>query len=284
MKKIVLGKGLDALIPSMDTIDGGSDRRMRQVSLDRIAPNPMQPRHDFDEAGLLELADSLKRNGIMQPLVVRQDGSMYTIIAGERRYRAARLAGMTQVPVVIMDDIDEPRMLELALVENLQREDLNPIETAEAYRSLMERCDHTQQELAEVVGKSRAAVANALRLLALPDSIKQMVRDGRLSEGHARAILQLEDQQAQLAMAQRIMEESLSVRIVEDETRKPSHPKGRPATRRPNPNILDAEAFLKQTLATAVRIRHGHKRGRIEIEYYGAEDLTRILELLAKIQ
>lgn len=281
MKKIVLGKGLDALIP-VETMESG-ERRMRQVSVDRIAPNPLQPRRDFDEAALHELADSFRRNGIMQPLVVRQDGPMFTIIAGERRYRAARLAGLGQVPVVLMDDVDDAKMLELALVENLQREDLNPIEMAEAYRSLMDRCAYTQQELAVSVGKSRAAVANALRLLSLPDQVKQMLRSGKITEGHARAILQLEDEQAQVEMAARIADEALSVRTVEEETRRPARAKGRPAGRRVNPAIAEAESTLKQILATKVQIAHRGGRGRILIEYYGDEDLNRLLELFGKI-
>ncbi len=281
MKKVVLGKGLDALIPAERA--EGEERRLRHVPLDKIAPNPMQPRRDFDEAGLHELADSFKRNGIMQPLVVRQDGSMYTIIAGERRYRAARLAGLSHVPAVVMEEVDEPRMLELALVENLQREDLNPVETAEAYRGLMERCEYTQNELAAVVGKSRAAVANSLRLLALPEKIRQMIRAGKLTEGHARAILQLSDEQSMVEMADRIAEESLSVRAAEEATRKPNRPRRRPANRQKNPAITEAESFLKQTLGTSVRIHHGPKKGRIEIEYYNEEDLTRLLELFHKI-
>jgi ParB family chromosome partitioning protein len=283
VKKVVLGKGLDALIPAGGEESGGAERRLRHVPVDRINPNPMQPRRDFDEASLHELADSFKRNGIMQPLVVRQDGSMFTIIAGERRYRAARLAGLTHIPVVVMDEVDEPRMLELALVENLQREDLNPIETAQAYRSLMDRCGHTQNELAVVVGKSRAAVANALRLLTLPEKVRDYIRAGRITEGHARAILQLEDEQAMVEMAERIAEESLSVRSVEEQTRRPSRRKGRPAQRRKNPALEEAESFLKRTLGTAVRIKHGPKRGRIEIEYYGDEDLNRLLEMLGSI-
>jgi len=281
VKKVVLGKGLDALIPA----DSGvmtEQRKLRQILLDQIAPNPMQPRRDFDETALHELAESLRRNGIMQPLVVRQNGSMYTIIAGERRYRAARLAGLTEVPVVVMDDVDDTRMLELALVENLQREDLNPIETAEAYRSLMDRCGHTQNELAASVGKSRAAVANVLRLLALPERIKQMLRAGTVSEGHARAILALNDESAMLEMADRIVAESLSVRATESATRKPT-PRRRPMTRRQLPILMEAESNLKQTLGTAVRIYHGRKRGRIEIEYYGDDDLSRLLELFQKI-
>ena len=283
MKKVVLGKGLDALIPAENESGGGSERRLRHVPVDRINPNPMQPRRDFDEAALHELADSFKRNGIMQPLVVRQDGSAFTIIAGERRYRAARLAGLTHIPVVVMEEVDEPRMLELALVENLQREDLNPIETAQAYKSLMERCNHTQSELAAVVGKSRVAVANALRLLTLPDKVRQYIRAGRITEGHARAILQLEDEQAMVEMAERIAEESLSVRAVEEQTRKPSRRKGRPAQRRKNPAIEEAESHLKRTLGTAVRINHGSKKGKIEIEYYSEDDLNRLLDLFASI-
>ncbi len=281
MKKIVLGKGLDALIPAdrTGTID---QRRLRQVPLHLIAPNPLQPRHDFDEAALLELADSFRRNGVMQPLVVVQNGSTFTIIAGERRFRAAKLAGLDEVPVVVMDDVDEPRMLELALVENIQREDLNPIETAQAYRSLMERCSYTQNELADLVGKSRAAVANALRLLGLPEKIRQMLRAGQLTEGHARAILALDNETAMLELADRIVNESLSVRAVEGVTRKPSK-KRRPMARRKSPELAEAESYLKRTLGTSVKIQHGPKRGKIEIEYYGDDDLSRLLELFQKI-
>lgn len=283
MRKVVLGKGLDALIPA-DRGIGGEERRLRSIPLERIAPNPMQPRHDFDEAGLHELADSFKRNGIMQPLVVRQNGSMYTIIAGERRYRAARLAGMEEVPAVVMDEVDDARMLELALVENLQREDLNPIEAAQAYRSLMERCNYTQNELAAVVGKNRATVANSLRLLTLPDTVKQLLRAGQLTEGHARAILSLDNAEAMTELAERIVEESLTVRSVEEAARKPKKKRGRAAARRRSPELMDAESFLKQTLGTSVRINHGRKKGRIEIEYYGDDDLNRLLELFQKLR
>jgi len=282
LKKIVLGRGLDALIPAADRTGELDQRRLRQAPLHLIAPNPMQPRRDFDEAALLELADSFKRNGVMQPLVVKQNGSMFTIIAGERRFRAAKLAGLTEIPVVVMDDIDDTRMLELALVENIQREDLNPVETAQAYRSLMERCGYTQHELADIVGKSRAAVANVIRLLTLPDKIKQMIRAGHLTEGHARAILALDNEPAMLALADRIINESLSVRAVEDATRKPST-KRRAMARRKSPELAEAESFLKQTLGTAVKIQHGPKRGKIEIEYYGDDDLSRLLELFQKI-
>ena len=188
MSKIVLGKGLQALIPGEET-EHVDDRQVRHIELDRLKPNPFQPRRQFDQDQLSDLAASLRRNGVMQPLLVRQDGSTFTIIAGERRFRAARLAGLEQVPALVLEDVDDARMLELALVENLQREDLNPLETAEAYRTLLEKCGLTQSQLAGRVGKSRVAVTNRLRLLSLPDSIKDMIRSNRLTEGHARAVL-----------------------------------------------------------------------------------------------
>ncbi|MBU8933852.1 MAG: ParB/RepB/Spo0J family partition protein [candidate division Zixibacteria bacterium] len=279
MKKVVLGRGLDALIPTESTkqVD---DRKFKTVVLDRIAPNPMQPRRDFDDEALQQLAASLTRDGVMQPLVVVQNGSTFTIIAGERRFRAARLAGLNEVPVVVMKDIDEGRMLELALIENLQREDLNAIEAAEAYRSLMEKCNHTQSELASHVGKSRTAVANAIRLLLLPESIKQLVRAGRLSEGHARTMLALDNEVEMLHLARRIEEESMSVRDVERHT---TRVRRRPATRRRVPAIAEMESYLKQLMGTSVRIVTGRKKGRIEIEYYGTDDLNRLLEMFQKL-
>ncbi|MCP4686174.1 MAG: ParB/RepB/Spo0J family partition protein, partial [bacterium] len=193
MSKQVLGKGLSALIPveedtSVDNV------HYRNIPLDQIAPNPMQPRHTFDKERLAELAESLKANGVVQPLVVRRNGAGFTIVAGERRYRAAHLASLSKVPAVIMDDLDDVRTLELALVENIHREDLNPLELAEAYRRLIDKCGLTQNDLAVQVGRSRAAVANHLRLLALPDSIKRLIAEGRLTEGHARAILALDNE------------------------------------------------------------------------------------------
>ena len=214
MSKQVLGKGLSALIPGEK--ESGTDVvHYRIVNLDQIAPNPMQPRHGFDHERLAELAESVKHNGVVQPLVVRKNGAGYSLIAGERRYRAARLAGLKQVPVVVMDDVDDVRMLELALVENIHREDLNPLELAEAYRRLIDQCGVTQGELARRVGRSRAAVANHLRLLTLPDSIKRFIGERKLSEGHARAILAMESEAQMLETAQRIVSNALSVREVE---------------------------------------------------------------------
>jgi ParB family chromosome partitioning protein len=280
MSKIVLGKGLDALISS-DAKKSDEQRRFRTLPLDSLAPNPMQPRHDFDDAGLHELADSIKHNGIIQPLLVKQNGSAFTIIAGERRYRAAKLAGLTDVPVILMDETEDVRMLELALVENVQREDLNPLEVAEAYRTLLQRCGLTQVQLAEKVGKSRAAVANLLRLLTLPDKIKQMIREGKLSEGHARAILALDTETEMLRLADRIVAESLSVRVVEKATSRGK--KRRLTVKRRNPELVEAESYLKQLLGTSVKIIPGLKRGRIEVEYYNDDDLNRLLDLFKRM-
>jgi ParB family chromosome partitioning protein len=207
---------------------------------------------------------------------------MFTIIAGERRFRAARLAGLAEVPVVLLDAGDDHHLLELALVENLQRQDLNPLEAAQAYYTLIDRCHLTQAQLAERVGKSRAAVANAMRLLSLPEAIKQMIREGKLTEGHARAILVLDDEAAQLQMAARIVDDALSVRQAEQVTRRPRGRRLIP--KRKLPVIAEAENELRQSLGTAVRIHHSLKGGRIEIEYYSDNDLTRLLELFQKLR
>jgi len=280
MSKLVLGKGLGALIPTDEKI-AGEPKKYRTVTLDRIAPNPMQPRRDFDEAGLRELADSFKANGIMQPLLVQQHGSEYTIIAGERRFRAARMANFEEVPVLLMDDVSDTRMLELALVENIQRENLNPIDTAEAYRRLIDECGLTQNEMADKVGKSRAAVTNVLRLNGLPESIKQMLRERHLTEGHARAILALDSENAMVQMAQQIVDNSLSVRAVEKKTTRTK--RRRLIPKRKMPALMEIENQLKRMLATSVKIVPGLKRGRIEIEYYGDDDLERLLELFKQI-
>lgn len=280
MSKIVLGKGLDALISS-ESKKSNEQRRFRTLPLDSLAPNPMQPRRDFDDVGLHELADSIKENGVIQPLLVKQDGSAFTIIAGERRFRAAKLAGLTEVPVILMDEPQDVRMLELALVENVQREDLNAMEVAEAYRTLLQRCGLTQMQLADKVGKSRAAVANLLRLLTLPDKIKQMIREGKLSEGHARAILAIDSEEEMLRLADKIVAESLSVRVVERHTSRGK--KRRLTVKRRSPELVEAESYLKQLMGTSVKIIPGLKQGRIEIEYYNDDDLTRLLDLFRKM-
>ena len=281
MSKNVLGKGLSALIP-VDQDSTTHDVHYRRISLDRIAPNPLQPRRNFNDTSLAELSESIRLNGMVQPIIVHKNGAGYTIVAGERRYRAARLAGMADAPAVIMDDLDDVRMLELALVENIQREDLNPLELAEAYRRLIDQCGLTQAKLAEQVGRSRAAVANHLRLLTLPDSIKKLIVDGRLSEGHARALLSLGSEASMLQMAEQIVSNSLTVRDVEQAG--PAKKKRRRlVVRRISPAVAEIETELKRMLATSVKITPGLKHGKIEIEYYGEEDLGRLWQLLRKI-
>lgn len=281
MSKNVLGKGLGALIPAVDENET-HDVYYRRVSLDRIAPNPLQPRRSFDETSLAELSESIRLNGMVQPIVIRKSGAGYTIVAGERRYRAARLAGLSDAPAMIMDDMDDVHMLELALVENIQREDLNPLELAEAYHRLIDQCGLTQAKLAERVGRSRAAVANHLRLLTLPGSIKRLVLEGRLSEGHARALLSLDTEASMLEMAERIISNSLTVRDVEKAgpTKKRRR---RLVIKRVSPAVAEIETELKRILATSVKITPGLKRGKIEIEYYGEEDLGRLWQMLRKI-
>jgi ParB family chromosome partitioning protein len=280
MTKLVLGKGLGALIPSSEEAQAEAVT-FKQVALDEITPNPMQPRQEFDDERMHELVESLKQNGMMQPLVVRKNDTGYVIIAGERRYRAARLAGLPHVPVTVMEVADDTRMLELALIENIQREDLNPLELAQAYKRLLEQCHLTQQELSTRVGKSRAAVANTMRLLSLPTSIQEMIRLGQLTEGHARAILSLPDEASMLELAQRIVAGELSVREVERQAGRTRKRKLVP--KRKLPAIAEIETSLKQILGTSVKITPGLKRGRIEIEYYGDDDLGRLFEMFRRI-
>ena len=280
MTKLVLGKGLGALIADADT-DTTTTRQFQTAPLSEISPNPLQPRQAFDDTTLAELAASLKTDGLMQPLVVRKDGTGYSLIAGERRFRAARIAGLTEVPIVVMDNVNDTRMLELALVENIHREDLNPMELAEAVQKLMTACHLTQEVVAARLGKSRVAITNTLRLLNLPASIQNLVRAGKLSEGHARALLAMESEAQMLAMADQIMNQSLSVRQVEHETRRTR--KRRLLVKRRHPELADMESQLKQLLGTSVKIVPGLKKGRIEIEYYGEDDLGRLWELLRRI-
>ncbi|PWB69942.1 hypothetical protein C3F09_09900 [candidate division GN15 bacterium] len=284
MSKLVLGKGLSALIPTEEQtpeMQSTSDSNYRTVALGDITPNPVQPRRDFDAEKLNELAQSLKENGLMQPLVVSKRENGYVLVAGERRFRAANMAGLTEVPVLVVEAEDDRRKLELALIENVQRENLNAMELAIAYKRLMDDCQLTQNDVALRVGKSRTAVANTLRLLTLPDSIQQMVRRGDLSEGHARALLSIGNEAQMLEMAQRIVGGTMSVRDAERETVHTR--KRRLIPRRKLPALSELENFLKQTLGTSVKIIPGLKRGRIEIEYYGDDDLERLLDLFRKI-
>ena len=278
--RIALGRGLEALIPNK-TVTDTTANKLKMVATDRISPNPMQPRQTFNEERLSELAQSFKTDGIMQPLVVAKSGSDFTIIAGERRLRAAKLANISEVPVIVMDETDDTRKLELALVENIQRENLNPMEIACAFTTLLEKCGLTHEQLAGRVNKSRTSVTNVMRLLSLPLPVQQLVRKGRLTEGHARAVLSLPTEEQMLKFADQIVKGSFSVRETEETIRRIK--KRRLIPKRKAPLIADFESTLKQLLGTSVKIKHGLKRGKIEIEYYGEEDLVRIVSLLKRI-
>ncbi|MBQ6837202.1 MAG: ParB/RepB/Spo0J family partition protein [Clostridia bacterium] len=279
-KKTGLGRGFDAIMVdnSVEEISGNSGTF--KVKLMDIEPNREQPRKQFDEEALSELADSISKHGVLQPLLVRPltDGS-YQLVAGERRWRASRMAGLTEVPVVVKD-LTDSQVAELALVENLQRENLNPLEEANGYKELGEKFGYTQEQIAEVVGKSRSAVANSLRLLALPKSVAMLVSEGKLSMGHARALLSLEDEKMMSDLAKLIVANDLSVRETERLARnmKKDEPKGKKAKKR-NPFYDEAELALSDVLGRKVRITKSSKKGALEIEFFDDADLKKLLKI-----
>lgn len=282
MSRKALGRGLGALLSSDRTVDLGGEPS--EVNLESIVPGPMQPRTNFDEAALENLAESIRTHGIVQPLLVRRRGEVFELIAGERRWRAAKLAGLTRVPVLVKDVADQ-NLLEIALIENIQREDLNPIEEAHAYKRLIENVGLTQEALATRVGRDRSYITNYLRLLKLPDDLQQLVIEGRLSTGHARTILGLPQTDLQRRLARQVIEDGLSVRATEILVQKASadRPARRPRiTQNVDPNIRAAETKLRRALGTQVRIVHmgGDGRGKVEISFYNAQDLDRIYDLL----
>jgi ParB family chromosome partitioning protein len=285
--KFGLGKGLDALLPLEDKPVGkepGKDgSRMEKVPLDKLRANPNQPRKYFGEAELAELADSIRDHGILEPLIVEDAGDgFYTVVAGERRLRAALLAGLAEVPVLLRAFTDEERM-EVTLIENVQRTDLNPIEEASAYKQLMDLTGLSQDEMAAKVGKNRSTVANALRLLKLPQDMREALTQGRLSAGHARALLSLTIPAQQGQLFQKILTEGISVREAEAFTGqdpgegKASKEKGR---RRRDPQLVSIEAKFIETLGTKVAIEGDLAKGCIRIDYYSMEDLDRLYNLL----
>ena len=276
-----LGRGLGALIG--DFPEEPESGAVTKLPLQKVEPNPDQPRRTFDEEELQALADSIAAHGILQPLAVRASGGgFYQIIAGERRWRAARMAGLSEVPVVVLE-ADDRTVMELALVENLQRQDLNPMEEAEGYQRLMKEYGLTQEEAAARVGKSRPAVANALRLLGLTEPVRAMVEDGRLSAGHARALLTLGSKQQ--AAAETVVKDALSVRQTELLVKKlTAEKKEKPQKDALSVNYVEEAAReLGEKLGRPCRIVNGKKKGRIELEYYGTEDLNALLEALEKL-
>ena len=294
-----LGKGLDSLIPdavgeakvkkeAVETkaIDDAVEKNQQEtlVKITAVEPNRKQPRKNFDEDSLQELSDSIKQVGLIQPILVQDRKDHYEIIAGERRWRAAKMAGLKEVPVIIRD-YTEQEIMEISLIENIQREDLNPIEEAQAYKRLLTEFNLKQDEVAERVSKSRTAVTNSMRLLKLTDKVQQMVIDEMISTGHARAILGIEDPEEQYEVAQRIFDEKLSVREVEKLVKnlhKPEKPK-----KKLNDDVTmqviyqDIEDKLKQRLSTKVTVTSkGEGSGKIEIEFYNHEDLDRLLDII----
>lgn len=278
-----LGKGLGALLGE-SAMQPAPEGGALMLALQKVEPNPDQPRRHFDEEALQELAESIRQHGIIQPLTVRKlPTGFYQIIAGERRWRAARMAGLREVPVTVIE-ADDKTAMELALIENLQRADLDPIEEARGYQQLMQEYGMTQSGVAERVGKSRPAVANALRLLALSAPVLDMVAGGAISAGHARAILTLTDEHAQLAVAQKVRNLQLSVRQTELMCKNMA----KPAKKAPLPApavdyIAVCERDLSRSLGRGVKIHHGKRKGRLELEYYGEDDLQRLLDALDTI-
>jgi ParB family chromosome partitioning protein len=277
MNRQALGRGLGALIPGAG--DEGGQTEIREIAVGLIEPSKDQPRTRFNEESLRELAESVKRHGIVQPLVVRHMATGgFGLVVGERRLRAAKLAGLETVPAIVRE-VDERAGLEIALVENLQREDLNPIDEARGYEALMEISGETQVHVAERVGKDRSTIANALRLLELPADVQEMLTVGALSAGHGRALLGLRSAAEQAAIAQRTIAEGLSVRQVEALTRgKVKRRKASRPARRADPAVRDWEERLQRVLGTLVRIDRLGTEGTIRIEYYSEEDLERILD------
>jgi ParB family chromosome partitioning protein len=281
MNRKALGRGLGALLSSDRTIDLGAEPS--EVDLDSIVPAPMQPRTHFDEASLESLAESIRSHGVVQPLLVRRRDNGFELIAGERRWRAAKLAGLTRVPVVVKD-VPDDSLLEIALIENIQREDLNPIEEAQAYKKLIETVGLTQEALASRVGRDRSYITNYLRLLRLPDDLQQLVKEGRLSTGHARTLLALMHPDQQRRLARQIIDGGLSVRATEQMVHRMLEEKsarGPAAPRLVDPNVRAAETKLRRALGTQVKILMSEQgRGKVEISFFNSQDLDRIYNLL----
>jgi len=290
-----LGRGLGALIPS--DVSDDPDATFQTVAVSSIRANQYQPREHFDEETLDALTNSVRELGVLQPLLVRSSGDGYELIAGERRWRAAKRAGLQDVPVIVRD-ADDTTSLEQALVENLHRQDLNALEEAAAYQQLVDDFDFTQARIAKRVGRSRSAVANIMRLLSLPTSVQAYVADGRLSAGHARALLGIEDESEQIALADRIVAEELTVRDVEQVMRgetsasptddapadtpdEPLPTPPSPGTTRP-PAVLELERLLSDRLSTSVGVSLGSKKGKIVIDYADLDDLERIYRIIAE--
>ena len=276
-KKFALGKGLGALIP--DEINEDNEGKL-MISLNKIKSNIDQPRKSFDNEKIAELAESIKNHGIIQPLILKENDGGYIIVAGERRWRAAKMVGLKEVPAIVMD-LTEKQVLEISLIENIQRQDLNPIEEALAYKKLLSDFDLTQEELSKRIGKSRTAITNTIRLINLDSRVQQYVIDGIISEGHGRALLSLEDGDLQYIYSQKVIDEKLSVRELEKLIRNISLKSERSEKKEElNPYYKDVRDRLQNYFGTKVNLSSKKNKGKIEIEYYSEEDLERILDII----
>ena len=297
VKKKGLGKGLDALIPDKkvsETIkpeikaekEEKVESGVQMMNINKVEPNREQPRKKFEEDALLELADSIKQYGVIQPLVVQKRNDYYEIIAGERRWRAAKLAKQKEIPVIVKE-YTEQEIVEISLIENIQRENLNPIEEAMAYKRLLEEFKLKQDEVAERVSKSRTAVTNSMRLLKLDEKVQQMIIDDMISTGHARALLAIDDKEQQYELANKVFDEKLSVRETEKLVKEIKNPKKVPVKKKVENAFIynDIENKLKEVIGTKVSISSkGNGKGKIEIEYYSDEELERVFEMIMSIR
>lgn len=284
MKSSHLGKGLRALIAESETLTE-SVGHVAEIEIGRIEPNPFQPRQTFDALGIEELKQSIVTSGLLQPILVRRHGEKYQIVVGERRLRASREAGLERIPARVVEVGSDREMLELSLLENIQREDLNAIELGEAFRRLQIDCQMTQEQIAARVGKSRTHVANILRLLKLPDEIKSSLRKGELTMGHARALLSAKDDKTRLALHRRFLAATVSVRVAEGMARsreESSHlsPATKPAEQRRRSHLARIEDRLRRRLSTRVKIRTRAQGGTLELDFYSDSDLERLVELI----
>jgi ParB family chromosome partitioning protein len=276
-----LGRGLRALIPEVEPESGDTEGGVQQIPLELIEPNPFQPRQIFDEEKLAELAESISELGLLEPVLVRRQGKGYQLIAGERRVRAARMAGLTEVPALIRE-FGDLEVMQVALIENLQREDLNPIEEAEGYRRLMEEFGFTQSQAAQAVGKKRSSIANALRLLSLDEEERKLVADGLLSVGHAKVLLGVSNKKKRAELAKKVVAQDLSVRQLEELVKKPEGATRR-RTKMKSPELVELEDDLQRRFGTKVTVTYRKGAGKIAIEYYSDDELERLLDLISRI-
>lgn len=279
-----LGRGLEALFTDMN-VNGEENSDIMYVEINKITPNPNQPRKFFNSEKIEELASSIKTHGVIQPIMVKSTKYGYEIIAGERRWRAARMAGLKEIPCLIKD-IDEKEHMLIAIIENLQREDLNPIEEAMSFQLMIDKYNMTQEEVSKSVGKSRPFITNALRLLKLSEEIQDLIKSNKISSGHARALINIKDEETQKILAQEIINKGLSVRQIEDvaNLKKSNRSKSRKRRQQFAPEIIEIEENLINLFNTKVKINHKSNKGKIEIEYYNNEELERLIELFYSLE